>query len=882
MAQINFSEAFPSYLKPLFYFNFSFSAVIGILVGFVITGFILWLYLEYLRLQKERSVKYVYLEVKPTDRTLKTPLSTTQLFASLHSLITPDSSGILFTTKKSISFELVSTKEQGIRYILRVPKGVENIVYKNLLAYLPGIEINFIDDYLTPKLFEDGITRKMQRAELQFKDSYLFPLKPQEMLSQHDPISFTTAHMTKPVESEMIIVEFICSPINDATHSSATHIINKINERLSNNLDIADLIKKTKFGLLGGLIDKLFFHLPEALAFIALSIPYFLAWLTTNTKEPLPFSVFDKPKRKQINELGENKRQQYQKIHSKISEPLFETTVRMIVINPHKEETETRIKGLFSSFETFNFEQQKVKLYKNFMWNLGYNFTNNIFKNIELKDRLSIFGKPLILSTSELASLYHLPYTSTTKTEDLLQVKSPQLPAPLSLKQSSTQLDIVFAYNRYGETITSIGQTLEQRRRHTYAIGATGTGKSNFLLQMIYQDIINGKGLAVLDPHGELVELLLGLIPKERRKDVYYFNPYDVEHPIGLNLLKLPKNLSKVELDREKGLVVSTLIAIFHKLYPERYSGPRMEHLLRNVVLTALETENPTLSTIYRLLIDSKYRNPIVDSLKDEHVKRFWRKEFGGLGSFMKADQVMPITNKLGTFLTTIITKSILDNPDNNLDLSEIMNGKKILLCNLSKGRIGEDNSYFLGSLLIAEIQRAALRRVQIKEQDRQDFFLYIDEFQNFATKSFADILSEARKYRLGAIMAHQNTIQIDSELLDTIIGNSGTVITFRTQSPLDEEKLLPLYAPKVELGQIQNLPAYTFYIKINALQPQDVFTGEVKNFSVKYDQKVADEVIKLSQQTYGKKITSQTPVENIQQDIKKEEKTPANLYKRG
>ncbi len=870
--QINLADSFPPYLSFLFNFNFTWQSFLVISLVLVLFYYLFWLYLKYLEIQYSRKVKYSFLEIKPTDRTLKTPLSTNQLFTGIHSIIKAKSSGWFITTKKSISFEIVSTKNEGIRFILRVPNEDETIIYKNLLAYLPGIEINFINDYLLSN-------QSLKTQELRLKNSYLYPLQNQELLSQFDPIAYITAHMTKLSDDELVAAQFICTPINETTHPQISSFLKEVETRLLNNLDISDLIKKTSSSFFGRIFEGAILTFTNLLVFAALTPVYSFAWIATNAKEPLPWWVFEKSRRRNIHELGMQKQTQYQSIHSKVSQPLFETTIRYFAASPSQSGSEQRLKGMFSAFETLNTSYQKVKN-KNMAFSIiKHKLISRLHKTL-INERIS-FGGISILSVSELASFYHLPYTSTTKTEDLLQVKSPQLPAPLALKQNETKLDITFANNNYGGIVTPIGQTLEQRRRHTYIIGATGTGKTNFLTQMVYQDILKGKGVAVLDPHGELVESLLGLIPKARRKDVYYFNPYDVEHALGLNLLKMPDNLSKVELDREKSLVVSTLISIFHKLYPERYSGPRMEHLLRNVVLTALATPDPTLSTIYRLLTDNKFRKPIVDSLTDDHLKLFWKKEFGGLGSYQKADQIMPITNKLGTFLTTIITKSILDNSESNLDLSEVMNGKKILLCNLSKGKIGEDNSFFLGSLLMAEIQRAALRRIQMKEKDRQDFFLYIDEFQNFATTSFAGVLSEARKYRLAAILAHQNTVQIDRDLLDTIVGNSGTMISFRTNSPVDEDKLLPLFSAKVEKGQMQNLPSYNFYIKISALVPQDVFTGEVAKFNVTSDERVADEVIKFSQEQYGKKPEPEIFKIAEEKPEKEPKKQPANPYKR-
>ena len=309
-------------------------------------------------------------------------------------------------------------------------------------------------------------------------------------------------------------------------------------------------------------------------------------------------------------------------------------------------------------------------------------------------------------------------------------------------------------------------------------------------------------------------------------------------------------------MEREKDLIVSSIVSIFHKLYPARYSGPRMEHILRNTVLTALALDNPTLFTVYKLLTDVTFRKQSVSTLKDTILKEFWKNEFEKSGSFQRAEQISPITNKLGRFLTTSMTRKILSQQKSRLNFDDIMNNRKILLCDLSKGKIGEDTSSFLGSLIIAKLELAALKRIHIPQSERTDFFLYIDEFQNFATLTFAQILSEARKYRLNTILAHQTISQIeDKDLLKVILANVGTIISFRTSNPGDEDMLLPLFTPQVHKQEISNLPSYHFYIKVNALTPQDSFSGSTTNFAVKNNETIRKEIIEHSRKTYGKSM---------------------------
>lgn len=833
-------------------FQPNFDLLVSLFVFASISLLIYFLVLKIILVRKYLTQKYVFLEIRPTDRTLKTSLSTTQLFNILHSIEKPYTWLERFIKlKKNISYELVSTKQDGIRFILRIPKEDASSIRKTLLAYLSGIEIKEISDYLDHK---NDIQPHSVTRELILGNSFVYPLTAQSNLIQHDPLAYLTAHMTKLWPNEVVVLQFVCTSVDKNTHTKETSLINKISKKLLNNEDISPMLN-------GGRYNYIFDYIGSALAFIVLTPVTLISWLVSGSEQPFPSWVFKSNQKTTQKSNGTTKTELYTNIATKISQPLFETTIRVYISSNTKERSVERLKGIVSSFDTFSSQYQSVKL-KRSIFKTIKNKSLQKFYYLLLKNRLSLFTSHTILSADELSSMYHLPFTSTTKTEDLLQVKSPKLPAPISLKKSDLELDITFAQNMYGETTTPIGLTLEERRRHAYIIGSTGTGKTTLLLQMIYQDINKGNGFAVIDPHGDLAERLIGVIPENRVKDVIYFNPYDIEFPIGLNVLEIPKGLSDVELQREKDFITSTLISIFHKLYDAKYSGPRMEHILRNVILTALEQENPTLFTIYDLLTNTKYRKRVTDLLKDEILKSFWKNEFDKQGSFQRAEQISPITNKLGRFLTTGMTRNILNQKESKIDFEDIMNNQKILICNLSKGKIGEDTAYFLGGLLTAKIQLTALRRVHIPEDQRKDFFLYIDEFQNFATMSFAQILSEARKYRLSVTLAHQNTVQIEDDLLETIIGNCGTLICFRTTSPKDEIKLLPVFMPEVEKGQMANLPSYNFYMKINAIQPQSTFSGEIENFVVETKDDKRNQVIENSRLIYGKKAnqTSQIP----------------------
>ena len=348
------------------------------------------------------------------------------------------------------------------------------------------------------------------------------------------------------------------------------------------------------------------------------------------------------------------------------------------------------------------------------------------------------------------------------------------------------------------------------RRQHVYVVGKTGTGKSALLNNFIVQDIMNGEGLCVVDPHGELVEGVLKKIPEHRMKDVIYFNPADTDFHIGFNILELPD-------PKYKNLVASGLMGIFTKIWSNVWSA-RMEYILNNAILALLDTPGSTLLGIPRILTDKDYRQKIIANVKDPVVKAFWIHEFEGWRDQFRNEAIAPIQNKVGQFLSTSLIRNIVGQSKSTIDIFDVMNTGKIFLVNVSKGRIGEDNSSLLGAMLITKIQLAAMERVRIPEDERVDFYLYVDEFQNFATDSFSGILSEARKYRLNLILAHQYIGQlvtdVSTKVRDAIFGNVGTMIVFRVGAA-DAEFLEAEFEPEFVIQDIVNLPNYHAYIKL-------------------------------------------------------------------
>ncbi|MEI6597092.1 MAG: type IV secretion system DNA-binding domain-containing protein [bacterium] len=364
----------------------------------------------------------------------------------------------------------------------------------------------------------------------------------------------------------------------------------------------------------------------------------------------------------------------------------------------------------------------------------------------------------------------------------------------------------VFAETNFRNQYRQFGIKTDDRRRHMYLVGKTGMGKSTILENMIVDDIRSGKGVMVVDPHGDLAEKIIDYIPSGRVNDVIYFNPADIDYPIAFNIIE------QVE-PHLRHLVASGLIGVFKKLWADSW-GPRLEYILRNAILAVLDYPGATLLAITRMLSDKNFRKKVIEKVQDPVVKSFWVNEFSGYANNFASEAVSPIQNKVGQFLSSALIRNIVGQVKSSIDLREVMDNGKILIMNLSKGRIGEDNSALLGAMMITKVQLSVMSRVDILEKDRKDFYLFIDEFQNFTTDSFANILSEARKYRLNLIMAHQYIEQLGEIVKPAVFGNVGTLVVFRVGAT-DAEELVKEFTPVFTEEDLVNLAKYEFYIKL-------------------------------------------------------------------
>jgi len=413
----------------------------------------------------------------------------------------------------------------------------------------------------------------------------------------------------------------------------------------------------------------------------------------------------------------------------------------------------------------------------------------------------------------------------------------------LSIGPNNAEPITALAQTNFRNQKRTFGIKKDDRRRHVYLIGKTGMGKSTVLENMIIQDIQNGEGVAVVDPHGDLVEKVVEYIPGERVNDVIYFNPADLDFPISFNVFE--------KVDRaHQHLIASGLIGIFKKLWADSW-GPRLEYVLRNAILALLEYPDSTLLGVMRLLVDKGYRKKVIQQVTDPVVRSFWIDEYSKYPDKFQSEAIAPIQNKVGQFLSSPVIRNIVGQVKSSFSMREAMDQGKIILMNLAKGRVGEDNSALLGAMLITKIQMAAMSRVDIPETERRDFYLYVDEFQNFATESFANILSEARKYRLNLIIAHQYIEQLDELVQAAVFGNVGTMMLFRIGGT-DAEALVKEFEPYFMEEDLVNLGKYEVYMKlmIDGIASQPFSATTMPPIFGKTDNK--EKVIKVSRERYA------------------------------
>lgn len=778
------------------------------------------------------------LEITPPEQIAKSPLATQQLFAVLQQLIHKD---------EVMPLEMDAIRKEGIRYLIQMHPADIATLQHQMASYLPEAQFRVLET-----MPDEGIGPYSRVLEVKQAQHYAYPLQAHDQLDQSDPVTFIAGAMTKLKPGERMTMQLVLAP----HHSYWT---SKLRSK----------IESTGYAVL----DNKLRHFIRSRPIWVWIITVIYGLLTNDLKATasllLVLLVVSLFVNRGVPELTQAEQEVFAGVLSKLNQPLFRADIRILV----SAESSARLYELASGVRSSLAPLNAVSTQQLYMPRLYPDWFGQKIGFFKLKHRMPsffVFGSN-ILAASELASIYHFPY-GQIKTEGMARSHSRTLPAPTLIKSRADDsgFDVVLGSNNHHGEATEVGLIADERERHMYIIGGTGNGKTTLLQYAILQDIQNGKGVAVVDPHGDMAAKLLKYIPEERMKDVVYFNPADISNPIGLNLLELPVGLTGDELLLAKDFVTESIVSVFRKIFSEDDSGGhRIEHVLRNAVHTAFAVEGANLFTVRKLLNNADFRKQVVGKLEDEDIKDFWINEFGLAGNYQKYKAMDGVTTKIGRFQRSVVTRRILEQAKSTINFDEILDGK-ILICNLAKGSIGEDTSAVLGTAILTRLQLAAYRRIDTKEEDRRPFYLYVDEFQNFVSPLFIQILSESRKYKLFLTMAEQSTSQQDRELTENILDNAGTIVCFRTGNPADEELMLHQFKGYIEEGEIMHLPKYNFYMRIGAGEAQEAFSGKTIVLDNPSNEEVAERVIEASRELYAKRYVPPEPKQKPKEEVTK------------
>ena len=672
-----------------------------------------------------------------------------QFFNSLHG----------FKKNNFFVFEIsVHRTSEDIYFYAACPKKIKESFIKQILSFWPEAEVSPTLDY---NIFNPNGFSIIGKGFL-FKNPVL-PLRNYKEFKS-DPISTLTNILTKlKKEGEGASIQIILKPSKKSLKSEGNRII--------------DLCQKGE--KLGKVISKNKIE-PILRAFVDLIYLLFTGPPKDNKEEGR-------------KEVGPIEQEAIKSISEKISKPLFEVNLRIVSSSENEERTESIFSQLESSFEQFNSQDLNRLIFKK----ISYRKSKKYFFSYSFR---LMGGKKMLLSSSELAGLFHFP-SPEIMTPNIMRIKSRQASPPSNLPEEG----IILGKNSFRGEERIIRMKKEDRRRHLYVIGQTGTGKSSLFQGMIRQDMENGEGLAVIDPHGELAEMVLGYVPKERADDVIYFNPGDTERPMGLNMLEYDPDYPE-----SKTFAANELIEIFEKLYNMKAhgtGGPMFEQYMRNALLLVMDhpESGSTIVEIPKVLSDTNFRKYKLSKCKNMVVKNFWEMEAEKAGGEASLANMVPyITSKMNVFIANDIVRPIISQQKSTINFKDAMNNKKIIIVNLSKGKLGDINSYLIGMTIIGKLLIAAFSRAEIEESKRNDFYLYIDEFQNVATNTMASILAEARKYRLNMIFAHQYIAQVEEDIQKAVFGNVGSMLSYRV-GPEDAKFLTAEYQPTFNENDLAN-----------------------------------------------------------------------------
>lgn len=724
----------------------------------------------------------------------KKELAAEQMLASLH--------GILRTKREirfeggmqdHISLEMVAIG-QRIRFYIWTPKHLQPFVEGQIYAQYPTVQIHEQkEDYATRPLNQKVI----YATELTLTDHETIPIKTFPSF-EVDPLAAITATLAKLDEAdEEVWIQIMARPISDDWHRRGSKMIRRIQGGQGS-------LAGTGLGLVGQ-------------AFGAL------------VKPPEPDGKSAAP------ELSERDKTRIRSIEEKGTKLGYQVKIRIIYAGQTEHMAKLRMQAIHGAFKQFNTTNL------NGFQSKGGSFS--VDKLAEYQARFFI-DSGYILNIEELASLFHLPHTSV-ETPNIVwaTTKTAEPPANIPVMQEGTERDLsLFGVTNFRGTNTIFGINREDRGRHIYIIGQTGTGKTGLLELLTLSDIYYDQGFCVVDPHGDYAQSMLRFIPKRRLHDVIYFNPADTGYPIGFNPLEYTDPSLKNHISSE-------LVGVLKRMFDSW--GPRLEYILRYTILALLDYPNATMLDITRMLTERHFREDVIKHIQDPVVRTFWTNEFASWNDKFAAEAVAPVLNKVGAFVANPMIRNIVGQTKSTFNIRKHMDEGKILIVNLSRGLVGEDNAAILGALMVTKIQLAAMSRANVPMDERRPFYLYVDEFQNFATDSFAVILSEARKYGLNLTVANQYVSQMDPVVRDAVFGNVGSMVSFRVGAD-DAAFLSKYFAPQFEPGDLMQLHNRYFVatMTING-EKSPPFSGSTLNQPLSQTD-FSDDIINYSRSTYA------------------------------
>jgi len=682
--------------------------------------------------------------------------------------------------KDYISFEIACTNKK-ISFYINCPKHLQDLIEKQIQAQYPHAFIEVVKGYNPfPKKGE------MEAVELQLNKPYMFPFRTYKNM-ETDPLNALTNAMSKLSETDGAAIQVILYPAGVHWQMKPRHMALEIQQGKNPNIVAKSATGRFVKEVGGGLKDSVVGGMKPS-------------------QEQMQQRNDLSGRYSAIN-LTPMQQEMVKRFEEKASRPGFFTNIRIITASETPGTAKAHLHNLTSSFLEYNMppfngfrikKRNKKRIIKDYIF--------RIYRR---------YGRKMILNTEELTSLWHLP-TPLLETPNIKWLLSKKAPPPINLAPEG----LLLGRNIYRGIETKVHMAREDRRRHMYILGRTGVGKTEVMKYMAVQDIANGEGLCIIDPHGDFIEDVLPHVPKSRAEDVILFDPFDTERPMGLNMLE-------VTHDSHKDFAVQEMISIFYKLVTDpAMLGPMFEHNMRNAMLTLMADEQHpgTLVEIPRIFTDTEFQKYKVSKLNDPVVKAFWEKEMAKTSDFHKSEMLGYLVSKVGRFVENSMMRNIVGQSKSSFNFREVMDSGKILLVNLAKGKVGEMNAKLLGLIIVSKIQMAALSRADQPEDERRDFYLYVDEFQNFITDAFSSILSEARKYKLNLIIAHQFLAQLQqgagahgaasSDLRDAVFGNAGSMVSFRIGVE-DAEIMAKEFAPTFNEFDLLNVDRYNAFVKL-------------------------------------------------------------------